>query len=97
MKQHPDKTYIGWIEKGFNFLGYHFSRKPLSLAVKTVRNFEAHLHRLYEQRKTAPEGAVVLGDYVTRWPCWTQAGLGELGRELSFTSGDTHPCNAKAQ
>ena len=33
---------------------------------KTVENFIARLHRLYEQKKTAPDGEVVLGDYVLR-------------------------------
>lgn len=56
---HPDKTFIGRIEKGFDFLGYHFSRQPIRLATKTVRLFVARLYRLYEQQKTAPEGAVV--------------------------------------
>ena len=26
--QHPNKTFIGRIEKGFDFLGYHFSCQP---------------------------------------------------------------------
>jgi RNA-directed DNA polymerase len=34
LKIHPDKTYIGKIEKGFDFLGYHF--KPSKLSVATV-------------------------------------------------------------
>ena len=72
---HPDKTFIGRIEKGFDFLGYHFSRQPIRLASKTVRHFTARLYRLYEQQKTAPEGAVVLGRYVTRWLSWSRAGL----------------------
>jgi hypothetical protein len=46
----------------------------------TVRHFAARLHRLYEQQKTAPEGAAILGDYVTRWLRWTHAGLAELDR-----------------
>lgn len=76
LTQHPDKTFIGRIEKGFDFLGYHFSRQPLTLASKTVSRFLAQLHRLYEQQQTAPEGAALLGDYVTRWLRWTQAGHG---------------------
>jgi hypothetical protein len=38
------------------------------------------LYRLYEQHKKAPEGALILGKYVTRWLRWTRAGLWELGR-----------------
>ena len=33
---HPDKTFIGRIDIGFNFLGYHFGPDGLSVAKKTV-------------------------------------------------------------
>jgi RNA-directed DNA polymerase len=36
LTKHPDKTFIGRIEKGFDFLGYHFSRAGLSIAADTV-------------------------------------------------------------
>lgn len=75
LKKHPDKTFIGRIEKGFDFLGYQFSLNGLSVADKTIENFVARLHRLYEQQKKAPKGAVVLGDYVRRWCRWVCAGL----------------------
>lgn len=84
LRQHPDKTFIGKIEKGFDLLGYHFTRECLTLANKTVSNFEEHLHRLYDQQKTAPEGGVVLGEYVPRWQRWTQAGLGGLFNKITF-------------
>jgi len=29
LKQHPDKTLLGRIERGFDFLGYHFSTEPM--------------------------------------------------------------------
>ena len=29
LEKHPDKTFIGRIERGFDFLGYSFSRGPL--------------------------------------------------------------------
>jgi hypothetical protein len=38
------------------------------------------LARLYEQQKRAPQGALILGKYVTRWLRWTRAGLWELDR-----------------
>ena len=99
LKTHPDKTFIGRIERGFDFLGYHFSREPLALAAKTVRHFVARLHRLYEQQKTAPEGAAVLGDYVTRWLRWTRAGLRELDRSglaLLLAAGEADTGQAEA-
>ena len=39
LEKHPDKTFIGRIERGFDFLGYHFSRAGLTVAAKTIANF----------------------------------------------------------
>ena len=47
------------IYKGFDFLGYYFSRAGLQLAAKTIANAVEKVHRLYEQKQTAPEGAAV--------------------------------------
>ena len=79
VKQHPDKTFIGKIEKGFDFLGYHFSREALKLARNTIKKHVARLYRLYEQqtkkKATSEEVAFVLGNYIQRWQCWCTAGL----------------------
>jgi RNA-directed DNA polymerase len=83
LEQHPDKTYIGRIEKGFDFLGYRFSRTGLQLAAKAIANAVEKLHRLYEQKQTAPEGAAALDDYLRRWWRWTTAGL--EGLTVSYT------------
>jgi RNA-directed DNA polymerase len=80
VSQHPDKTFIGRIERGFDFLGYYFCHGPLRLAQRTLQNHATRLHRLYEQQKTAPAGAVRLDEYVTRWKRWCRAGLGRLDR-----------------
>jgi hypothetical protein len=32
LEKHPDKTFIGRIERGFDFLGYHFSPDGLTAA-----------------------------------------------------------------
>ena len=42
----PDKTFIGRIARGFDFLGYQFSRAPLRLAAKTLTKHAARWHRL---------------------------------------------------
>ena len=92
-KQHPDKTFIGRIERGFDFLGYYFCRGPLRLAQRTLQNHATRLHRLYEQQKEATEGAARLDEYVTRWQRWCRAGLWMLdqgGLPLPGTcAGDT--------
>jgi len=82
VEQHPDKTFIGRIEKGFDFLGYHFSKKPLRLADITVKKHVEHIYRLYEQQKTkkaiSDEMALILDNYVKRWQCWCQVGLSQI-------------------
>ena len=75
LAKHPDKTFIGRIEKGFDWLGYHVSRDGLSVATKTLHNFVARCLRLYEQEVRewhAPFSR--LGDYVRRWVRWVHAG-----------------------
>jgi RNA-directed DNA polymerase len=52
VQPHPDKTFIGRIERGFDFLGYHFSREPLGLANITVRKHVQRLYRLLSNRKS---------------------------------------------
>lgn len=80
LEQAPNKTFIGRIERGFDFLGYHFSRSPLSLAEKTINTMLNQWQRLYEQKKTAlPEtdNAVDLAAYWRRWCGWARGGLSQ--------------------
>ena len=69
--KHPDKTFIGRIERGFDFLGYHFSPGGLSLAPPTIARFKARLARLYEQGADAFR----VGQYARRWWRWANAGV----------------------
>jgi hypothetical protein len=57
LEKHPDKTFIGRIEKGFDFLGYPFSPEGLSVAGKTIEKFLARAVRLYEQEQEEPCGS----------------------------------------
>ena len=66
LEKHPEKTFIGRIEKGFDFLGYHFSPEGLSVAEKTMEKFLARAVRLYEQEQGEPFGSPLLGSYVRR-------------------------------
>ena len=75
LDKHPDKTFIGRIEQGFDWLGYHISPAGLGLATKTIHNFATRLTRLYEQEAGRPNGAARLGQYVRRWMGWATGGL----------------------
>jgi hypothetical protein len=84
LEKHPDKTFIGRIERGFDFLGYHFSPERLSVAKKTIENFIEKASRLYEQKRSAGSSVTALEVYVRQWLRWSRAGL-ESGRLISST------------
>jgi RNA-directed DNA polymerase len=79
IEQAPDKTFIGKVSKGWDFLGYHFDGKQLTVAAKTVEKHVLHIIQLYEQlrmkKTTSIEMALSLGLYVNRWQRWAAAGL----------------------
>ena len=56
LEKHPDKTFIGGIEKGFDFLGYRFTPRSLTVARKTIENFLERALRLYEQEPGGARG-----------------------------------------
>jgi len=80
VEQAPDKTFIGKIRRGWDFLGYHFDGKQLTVAAKTVEKHVLHYRQLYEQlrnkKATSDEMALALGQYVKRWQRWVKAGIG---------------------
>ncbi|NEQ69464.1 MAG: hypothetical protein F6K21_29025 [Symploca sp. SIO2D2] len=69
--KHPDKTYIGRVARGFEFLGYWFSPQGLSVAGKTVARMVDKVRRLYEHG-VSYEGILT---YLVRWQRWVLAGL----------------------
>jgi RNA-directed DNA polymerase len=79
VEQAPDKTFIGKVSKGWDFLGYHFDGEQLTVAAKTVAKHVLHYRQLYEQlrmkKATSIEMAFALGLYVKRWQRWAAAGL----------------------
>lgn len=68
---HPDKTFIGRISKGFDFLGYHFENKEITASEKTIKNFMAKRSVLFEQGADFDR----IRDYCRRFKCWLLAGF----------------------
>ena len=64
--KHPNKTFIGRIKRGFDFLGYQFRPGQLSVAQKTMEQFVARAVRLYEQEPGEALPSARLGLYVRR-------------------------------
>jgi hypothetical protein len=89
-RRHPDKTFIGRIERGFDFLGHHFSRAVLTVAKATLEKFVERASRLYEQEPGEALASARLGLYVQRWVRWA---LGGVPRDASYETagGDLGP------
>ena len=71
MVKHPDKTFIGRVARGFDFLGYWFSPAGLGIARKTVERMVENMLRLYEQG--APDERFEA--YFQRWCRWVKGGI----------------------
>lgn len=74
IEKHPDKTEIGRVEKGFNFLGYHYSLPELSVAAVTFERFNGKLIRLDEQGADDKTSEL----YCRRFTAWVFSGLRSL-------------------
>jgi len=72
VEQHPDKTFVGRISRGFEFLGYAITTPGIvGVAKKTWERFVERVTRLYEQYADS----VRIADYVRRWRVWVVSGL----------------------
>jgi len=67
LKQHPDKTDIGRISNGFDFLGYQFGQEKITVSKRTLQNYIRRLSQLYEQKKHLPNWKILLDDYRQHW------------------------------
>jgi len=52
LKLAPEKTWVGRVAKGFDFLGYRISPKGVLIALGSWNRFTVKLHRLFEQGST---------------------------------------------
>ena len=82
--KHPDKTFIGRIARGFDFLGYWFSPAGLGIARKSVERMLDKVSRLYEQ---GADG-IRIEAYRSRWWQWVRSGVdGVLSAGEHFVFG----------
>ena len=69
--KHPDKTFIGYIARGFDFLGYHFSPQGLAVAQKTIANCVDKIVDLYRDFDRIRRVEV----YIKAWLRWLYSGM----------------------
>jgi hypothetical protein len=88
--KHPDKTFVGRTERGFDFLGYHFGPEGFTVAAETIEQFVARATRRYEPEPGEACASARVGMYVRRWVRWAAAGLGgDAGTDLLVASRGT--------
>ncbi len=71
VEQHPDKTFIGRAERGFDFLGYFIRPGILRVSRGTFERFAERISRLYEQGA----GIERIEEYVKHWFKWVRTGI----------------------
>lgn len=70
-----NKTFIGKLSKGFDFLGYHFDADGLlGLASSTIQKAKQRIAELYEQGASNQR----IQQYVNRWIGWAKGGLDQF-------------------
>jgi hypothetical protein len=75
VEQHPDKTFVGYIERSFSFLGYQLNQGGLiGVDEPTRQRLVERVHQLYEQGADQ----VRIGKYVRRWLVRVKSGLDGL-------------------
>jgi hypothetical protein len=79
VQQKPDKTFIGRICRGFDFLGYALTPAGLQVSPQAVERCAERVSQLYEQGVDL----IHIGAYVRRWLRWTRSGLRAMGAGLS--------------
>jgi RNA-directed DNA polymerase len=79
LEKHPDKSFVGRVAKGFDFLGFHFDTQGVTVAPQTLGRFVERLTRLYEQEQEGSTDPSALGSYVRRWVGWIRGGMTSCG------------------
>lgn len=67
-EKHLDKTFIGRVNRGFDFLGYQLTAERLTVSKAALKRRDQKLLRLYEQ---GGSGARVEA-YLSRWERWAE-------------------------
>ena len=64
---HPDKTWLGRVKNGFDFLGFRMSPTTIQPSTESVSRRDKKIARLYEQGASTKR----IGQYLRRWLGWS--------------------------
>ncbi len=80
---HPDKTQLGRLEQGFDWLGLWYAPEGPRIALRAIENHRAHIARLYEQahrrKLSTAETELCVREYEARWMTWAKHLLRNVG------------------
>jgi len=79
LEQHPNKTWIGKAERGFDFLACHLTPETITPAMQCLKRCLEHITRLYEQGADQNR----IGLCLRNWFRWLMAG--GLGMAISIS------------
>jgi hypothetical protein len=86
LKQHHDKTTIGRIKSGFDFLGYQFGEDKITVSKRTLESHIRRITQLYEHKKHLPNWKMLLDDYRQHWVTWVYSGIPSSIINVDFKS-----------
>lgn len=76
VEAHPDKTQMGRMEHGFDWLGLWYAPEGPRIAPRAIENHRTRVARLYEQarhrRLTSAGAEVLVREYEARWITWAE-------------------------
>ena len=102
LNQHPDKTFIGRVTKGFDWMGAWLDNKGVrGVAPRARANHRAKVQRLYERafRWRVPKGVAQaqVSAYRLRWQYWV-AGLLAIGAHTAVVGAtDNGPTTTRGK
>ncbi len=90
VETHPDKTFIGHAQKGFDFLGFHCCLTGVKVSAAALSRRDAKVARLYEQGASKQR----IARYLVRWLGWAVAvgGFGPNAHAEVLVSMASRPC-----
>ena len=96
VEQHPDKTFIGRIARGFTFFGYWITEKGVTgVAPSTWEAFQERVARLYEQNAPLEDIRRGVEQYVRRWKRWVSSGVREVSKAFEWPGGSRGPAASR--
>ncbi|WP_420026189.1 reverse transcriptase domain-containing protein [Enterobacter ludwigii] len=99
-RQHPDKTFIGKTDKGFDWMGIQFNGSGITgVAPRALTSHRERCRRLYEQawRYGKKKTRARVAEYVKRWTIWRNAMTGYQTRTPGHRTPGNHSLSVGAR